>query len=155
MHRDLRVVRARLDAQVAAGAGRVDLVAGERREVDQRRRTAVGDASLSKNEGPNPMVTVSDAAGSSRASPVSAGGASGLSGRAPFSAVSCPAVMRSAACVHVASIRCTAAGLVEVRSSAEKYMWFCAGVMMPAWCTSRNGTTSLPGAACGAECPAA
>ena len=63
--------------------------------------------------------------------------------------------MRSAACVHLASIRCTAGRLVEVRSSAEKYMWFCAGVTMPAWNLSRNGTMSLPGAAWGAECPAA
>ena len=76
--------------------------------------------SLSKNVGPNPTVTVSDAAGRSSASPVSSGAASRLRGSAPFSAASRPWVMRSAAAVHLLSIRWTAALPVEVRSSAVK-----------------------------------
>lgn len=76
--------------------------------------------SLSKNDGPYPIVTVSDAAARSRASPVSAGGACGLTGRNPFSAVSCPRVIRSLARVQRASVSATAAVLAVVRSSAAK-----------------------------------
>ena len=42
VHRHLRVVGAGLDAEVAARARRVEVVAEERREVLQRRRPAVG-----------------------------------------------------------------------------------------------------------------
>lgn len=44
VHRDLRVVRARLDAQVAAAAGRVEIVAGELRQIDERLRAPVLEA---------------------------------------------------------------------------------------------------------------
>ena len=76
--------------------------------------------SLSKNVLPKPIVTVSDDGGRSSASPVSAGGASGFRGRAPFSAVSRPRVRRSVAVVHWLNIRWTVALPVEVRSSAVK-----------------------------------
>jgi hypothetical protein len=88
---------------------------------------------------------------------VSSGGASGLSGREPFSATSFPAVIRSAACVHRRSVRATSERLVEVRSSAVKYRSFWAGVTMPAWWASRKGTTSWGGGGAGgaAEVPTA
>ena len=44
VHGDLRVVGAGLDAQVAAADRGVELVAGERRQLDQRRGTAGGQA---------------------------------------------------------------------------------------------------------------
>ena len=79
VHGDLRVVRARLDAQVAAGTGRVELVAGEPGQVDQRGRPLPGEArASSSSDAPTPNVRVSDAAGSPSASPVSVGGAFGV-----------------------------------------------------------------------------
>ena len=64
VHRDLRVVGARLDADVAAAAGGVEDLVGELRQVGQRGGALVGDAEpvlavLSKNDGPNPIVRVS------------------------------------------------------------------------------------------------
>ena len=108
-----------------------------------------GMPSLSKNVLPKPIVTVSDDGGRSSASPVSAGGASGLCGRAPFSAVSSPRARRSVAMVHWLNMRWTVALPVEVRSSAVKYSSFCDGVTIPAWCVPRKATTSCPGGATG------
>ena len=44
VHGDLRIVRAGLDAEVAAADRRVELVAGEGGQLGQRRRTAGGQA---------------------------------------------------------------------------------------------------------------
>ena len=107
----------------------------------------VGDAELvEERAGRSRSSPSATPAGRSSASPVSAGGASRLRGTAPFSrglqarrhALGGRASTGSASAAR-------AAWPVEVRSSAAKYSWSCAGVMMPAWCSPRNGTTSLPG----------
>ena len=73
VERDHRVVGARLDAEVAAGPGRLEGVAGEARQLDAARcgRRAASPKRSSKSDGPKPKVTVSRAAGSPSASPVS------------------------------------------------------------------------------------
>ncbi len=96
---------------------------------------------MSNSEAPTPKVSVSDAAASPSASPVSVGGASGFRLTAPPGVVSAPATMRSAAAVHFRSRARTWAGSFVVRSSATKCSRSWAGVMMPAWCWPRNGTT--------------
>ena len=106
--------------------------------------------SLSNSEAPTPKVSVSDAAGNPSASPVSVGGASGLRLTAPPGVVSAPATIRSAAAVHFRSRARTWAGSLVVRSSATKCSRSWAGVMIPACCGPRNGTTPS-GAGSGAE----
>ena len=75
VHRDLRVVGAGLDAQVPAAAGRVELVAGERRQVGERLRPALGQpeavaaVGAVNSPGPNPTVSVSPDGGRPSASP--------------------------------------------------------------------------------------
>ena len=101
--------------------------------------------SLSSRLPPIPKVIVSADAGRPSASPVSLGGASGFRFTAPPGAASAPAVMRSAAVVQRRSRLMTAARSTVVRSSATKCSRSCAGVMIPAWCTPRNGTTPPEG----------
>ena len=44
MHRDLRVIGTGLNGQIAAAASHVEPVAGERGQVDERRRTLLPEA---------------------------------------------------------------------------------------------------------------
>ena len=82
VHGDLRVVGAGLDAQVAAAERRVEVVAGEVRQLDEAPRHASARARtgpcrpVSNSVGPKPKVRVRPDAGRPSASPVSSGGAS-------------------------------------------------------------------------------
>ena len=146
VHGDLRVVGARLDAQVAAGQRRVDLVELERRQRREPGGPLRAEArACRRSQGPTPNVSVSDDAGSPSASPVSVGGASGLRLTAPPGVASAPAVMRSAARVQRCSRSLTAARSVVVRSIAAKCSRSWAGVTIPAWYCPRNGMTPSGG----------
>jgi hypothetical protein len=139
MEGDLRLVRAGLDADVSAGARRVELVAGQRRQRAQRRagRCAASpkrsEPPRSKSVGPNPNVSVRLAAGRSSASPVSVGGATGaglpsLSRR--------PAVSVAAAAVQPrSSSRRAARDVPSMTSNAAMCRRDCVGVTIPAWCS--------------------
>ena len=105
---DLRVVGAGLDAEVAARARGLELVARQRRQLAQRAAAARPPSPNrpSNSDGPSPNVTVSRAAGSPTASPVSTGGASGSSVLGPAGS---PAVIRAAAAVQARSRSCRSA----------------------------------------------
>ena len=83
---------------------RVELVAAEQRHRYERGGLAVGDAERSpgrsNNDAPKPKVNVSDAGPRPSASPVSSGGASGLSLSVP---IELPAVIRRDAAVQSSS----------------------------------------------------
>ena len=81
-----RVVGARLHADVAARQQGVEVVARQRRDVGERRRTEARQPEAvvaTSRTGPSPTVTVSRAAGRPTASPVSSGGAAGGPATAP------------------------------------------------------------------------
>ena len=164
MHRDLGVLGAGLDAQVPAGAGRVERVAGGRGSpegplgleaaAEQRHLRGVGAAGVDeraaspkrsrpsasrKSPGPNPMVTVSPPGGRPIASPVSSGGRFVAPPTAPIGPASSPCVIRSAASVQRRRRSTSAARSSVMTSKAAKCRRSCAGVVMPAWCTPRNG----------------
>ena len=78
VERDLRVVGAGLDAEVAAATLRVELIAPERGQVVAaagRLRSARPKRSVEERSGPKPNVSVSRDGGRPTASPVSIGGA--------------------------------------------------------------------------------
>ena len=132
VHRDLRVVRAGLDADVAAGTRRVELVAAGtpgRSASAAGRRSRRGRA-CRRTCWPKPIVTVSDDGGRPSASPVSSGGASGLRGRPRRSrrASRAPGSSARRRVVHCCSMRWTSRPLpVVVRSSATKCSRSCDG----------------------------
>jgi hypothetical protein len=103
VHGDLRVVGARLDAQVAAGVIGLQVVAEERRQRGEQggptigESVAVGAVGGREQVGPNPNVIVSPFAARPSASPVSSGGASGDPPTAPLADTSRPWVIRAAA----------------------------------------------------------
>ena len=146
VHGDLRVVGAGLHAQVAAGPGRVELVAREVRQVAQRRgrrsasRTGRCPRRRGTAPGPKPKVIVSPAGGSPIASPVSSGGRSAraLDRRRPRRRRR-PRVIRSAASVHACSSATSSSRESVVTSNAAKCSRSCAGVTMPAWCAPWKG----------------
>ena len=143
VHRDLRVVGAGLDAQVAVAAVGVEVVGREVRQLAQRRRLAVPQAE------PVLAVLLEQASGRSRrsasgpeasrpsASPVSVGGASYDVG-AP-SPTGCPAVICRAAAVHACSSATSSSRESVVTSKAAKCSRSWAGVTMPAWCAPSKG----------------
>ena len=98
--------------------------------------------SLTKNDGPKPMVSVSCDGGRPSASPVSVGGEYGFWPVAPLGNASLPWVIRSAISVQSASILITSSRLRVVTSNVAKCMRSWASVTMPAWCGPRNGTAA-------------
>ena len=156
MHRDLRVVGAGLDDQVAVAAGRVELVAREVGEPDEAGREPLGEAESvaggarpgpTNSDRPNPIVIVRPAGGRSSASPVSSGGASAGPPVAPSGPAASPAMSRADIVVQRRSRSTSSARDVVVRSNAAVYMRSCAGVTIPAWCAPANGYVRLPAAA--------
>ncbi len=136
VHRDLRVVGAGLDRQVAVAASRGPgcrrgTPAGRRaRRVAARR----SPKRSSNSDGPKPTVRVRFAASRPIASPVSDGGARRLRGSPPPTGRF--TVMSRAAAVQSWSRATSAARSVVVTSYDAKCRWPCTGVAMPAWCVA-------------------
>ena len=129
MEGDLGIVRAGLHAEVAARAGRVELVAGQRGQ----RAQAGGPAILE----PEALEDARPEADGDREPPCAeADGLAGVGGRhlgrALDGAVGSPAVIRRAASVHARSSSRRSAGRSEVRSNAPNTSRACAGVATPA-----------------------
>ena len=153
VHRDLRVVGAGLDDEVAVGARRVEVVGREVRQLDEARRAAgprgrtgrrARPAGPTNSERPKPNVIVRPAGGRSIASPVSSGGASYGPPVGPYGPADRPAVSRAAIVVQRRSRSTSSSRDVVVRSNAAMYSRSCAGVTMPAWCTPVNGYVRCP-----------
>ena len=103
-------------------------------------RRAASPNRLSNSDGPNPIVMVRRDGVSPSASPVSAGGTSGV---AESPGTGAPRVIASAAVVQLCSIETRSARSVpSSTSNAAKASWFCTSVLIPAWLAPRKATVS-------------
>ncbi len=123
MERHLWVVRAGLDAQIAAGELRHQRVAAEAGSgcSSAGRRPSSPKRPASNTPGPSPIVIVNAEAGRSSASPVSVGGRLGPPPVAPVAPTSRPRIMSPAATLQSFSNETRSSRVaVDERSNAAK-----------------------------------
>ena len=130
MERDLGVVGAGLDADVASAPDRLEAVAAKRGQVGERRgRRARSPNRPSKSDGPRPIVTVSRDAGRPYASPVSTGADAGSPPTGPTGS---PAHIRAAASDQARRSPARSAR-DPATSKLVKRRWAWGGVAIPPW----------------------
>ena len=138
VHRHLRIVGTGLDAEVAVGPGRIEVVGREVRQPSQRRRLPTGE--------PEPVLAAAaeqaraEAEGDRQAGRRQPDRLAGVVGRRvvrargrPDLAGVRPWVIRAAASVQSFSSPMSSSRESVVTSNAAKCRRSCAGVTMPAW----------------------
>ena len=156
VHRDLRVVGAGLDAQVAVAARRVEVVAREVRQPDEAaaaagRRGRTGRRRRRRVREQRPPEPERDRQAGRRQAERLAGvvGRRVVRGRrsAPTGPAASPASAAAASSSSRRSRSTSSSRDVVVTSNAAECSRSCAGVTMPAWCAPGNGYVRLPAAA--------